>query len=151
MKEIELMKCDNTIFADEIVNKLNEAGIDARQHDETTDPAVGAYGPIVGIAIFVDEKDESRAKAIVKPIVEAREKDTEKMMIEDGDYKPASECQEKHQARLVVAGLLLVIIGFFILGMSNNIGLSGTLSIVSYVVIALGVIVILMAIIKKKI
>lgn len=150
MKEIELMKCDNTIFADEIVGKLNEAGIGARQHDETTDPAVGAYGPIVGIAIYVDEKDEERAKEIVKPIVEAREKDMEKMMTEGGDNKSASERQEKHQARLVVAGLLLFMIGFLILVMSKNLGQAGTLSIVSYVVIVLGVIVMLMAVIKKK-
>ena len=150
MKEIELMKCDNTIFADEIVGKLNEAGIGARQHDETTDPAVGAYGPIVGIAIYVDEKDEERAKEIVKPIVEAREKDMEKMMTEGGDNKSASERQEKHQARLVVAGLLLFMIGFLILVMSKNLGQAGTLSIVSYVVIVLGVIVMLMAVIKRR-
>lgn len=56
MKERELMKCDNTIFADEIVSKLNENGIEARVHDETQDTAVGAYGPIVGIAIFVSEQ-----------------------------------------------------------------------------------------------
>ena len=56
MKEILLIKCDTTIYADEITNLLIENNIVSRQHDEGQDQRPGAYGAITGIAIYVYEK-----------------------------------------------------------------------------------------------
>ena len=56
MKERLLIKCDTTIYADEITNLLIENNIVSRQHDEGQDQNPGAYGAITGIAIYVFEK-----------------------------------------------------------------------------------------------
>ena len=53
MKERLLIKCDTTIYADEITNLLIENNIVSRQHDEGQDQNPGAYGAITGIAIYV--------------------------------------------------------------------------------------------------
>ena len=47
MKEILLIKCDTTIYADEITNLLIENNIVSRQHDEGQDQRPGAYGVIL--------------------------------------------------------------------------------------------------------
>lgn len=44
MKERLLIKCDTTIYADEITNLLIENNIVSRQHDEGQDQNPGAYG-----------------------------------------------------------------------------------------------------------
>ena len=61
MKERLLIKCDTTIYADEITNLLIENNIVSRQHDEGQDQNPGAYGAITGIAIYVFEKDYEKA------------------------------------------------------------------------------------------
>ena len=43
MKERLLIKCDTTIYADEITNLLIENNIVSRQHDEGQDQNPGAY------------------------------------------------------------------------------------------------------------
>ena len=53
MKERLLIKCDTTIYADEITNLLIENNIVSRQHDEGQDQNPGAYGAITGIATLV--------------------------------------------------------------------------------------------------
>lgn len=68
MQERLLLKCENTICADEIVNLLNIHNIASRQHDESQDPRVGAYGALTGIAIYVFEKDYERAIDLVNPV-----------------------------------------------------------------------------------
>lgn len=74
MKEILLIKCDTTIYADEITNLLIENNIVSRQHDEGQDQRPGAYGAITGIAIYVYEKDYEKAVEITNPIVNSRNK-----------------------------------------------------------------------------
>ena len=66
MKERLLIKCDTTIYADEITNLLIENNIVSRQHDEGQDQNPGAYGAITGIAIYVFEKDYEKAVEIIK-------------------------------------------------------------------------------------
>ena len=116
--EIQLMKCDNTIFADEIVSKLNENGIEARVHDETQDTAVGAYGPIVGIAIFVSEQQYEQALALVKPIVEARDKAIEERLAENSGL--TNDRKEKHKAIIIVIVLFLIMLGTLLFVMSHE-------------------------------
>lgn len=72
LQEKLLMKCENTIFADEVAGALDAKGIASRQHDESQDATVGAYGAVTGIAIYVFEKDFEKARAVVEPIVKAR-------------------------------------------------------------------------------
>src|SRR5574344_32972 len=67
-----LIKCDSPLFADEVINVLAENKIASRLHDENSDPAVGAYGAIVGIAVFVYNKDYERAKQIIAPLIKER-------------------------------------------------------------------------------
>ena len=74
MKERLLIKCDTTIYADEITNLLIENNIVSRQHDEGQDQNPGAYGAITGIAIYVFEKDYEKAVEIINPIVDSRNK-----------------------------------------------------------------------------
>lgn len=62
MDERLLIKCENTIVADEVVELLHAHGIVSRQHDESQDPRIGAYGPLTGISIFVFERDNEQAK-----------------------------------------------------------------------------------------
>ena len=72
MDEKLLLKCENTIYADEIASLLYAHGIASRLHDERQDTAVGAYGGVTGVAIFVFKKDYDAALALVAPIMEAR-------------------------------------------------------------------------------
>jgi hypothetical protein len=120
MKERELMKCDNTIFADEIAGKLEEIGIEARMHDETQDTAVGAYGPNVGIAIFVPEEQYERAAALVRPIVEAREKAREERLAEENGADAADSRSEKIKALIVVIVIFLIVLAVFLFMLSHE-------------------------------
>ena len=72
MSEKLLLKCDTSIYADEIVSLLFANDIIARQHDESMDTVVGAYGAVTGIAIYVLAHEYDRAWALVSPVVEAR-------------------------------------------------------------------------------
>ena len=69
-KQKLLMKCDNTIFADEITDVLKENGIASRQRDERYDVASRQ----TGITIYVYTEDYEKAYAVVAPIIEARNK-----------------------------------------------------------------------------
>lgn len=72
MQEILLLKCENSIRADEIVNLLNSHYIVARQHDETQYLITGTSGPVSGIAIYVFERDYEKALSIIHPALEER-------------------------------------------------------------------------------
>jgi len=69
MNEKLLLKCENYIYANNIVAVLSSNNIVARLHDERQDQRVGAYGPITGIAVYVLEKDYDCALGIIEPIV----------------------------------------------------------------------------------
>lgn len=70
---VEIAKCDNTVYADEIKEKLAAEGIVCLVHDENEDTVVGAYGGTTGISIRVYEEDAERARNIVSGIRERRE------------------------------------------------------------------------------
>lgn len=69
-----LLKCDNSIFADEIEDLLNASGIVSRRHDERDDPYPGAYGAVLGIAVFVYADDYEKACRIIEPVLSERRK-----------------------------------------------------------------------------
>lgn len=69
MKEILLCNCPNGIVADNVISMLDVNGIVFRQHDETMDQRVGSYGPSPGIAIYVLEKDYTKARELVEPVI----------------------------------------------------------------------------------
>src|SRR3712207_3834735 len=68
-----LMKCDNPVYADEVVAKLAEAGIAASQHDDGLDPSLGSLEGHLGIGIRVFAKDYDRAREVADAIVKERE------------------------------------------------------------------------------
>lgn len=72
MKERLLIKCDTSIYTDEITNLLIENNIVSRWHDEEQAQRPGAYGAITGIAIYVFEKDYEKAVETINPIVDSR-------------------------------------------------------------------------------
>lgn len=72
MQERLLLKCDNSIYADEITELLRTHQIVSRQHDETQDLQPGAYGAVTGIAIYVFEKDYAKAQEVVAPVLAER-------------------------------------------------------------------------------
>ena len=55
MNDVLLFRCSSSIEAVNITNILEVNEIAFRQHDETMDQRVGAYGPNPGIAIYVAE------------------------------------------------------------------------------------------------
>ena len=74
MNERLLCKCPNNIVAHKVVSILTNDDIVFRQHDETNDPRIGAYGPTPGIAIYVFEKDYQKAQMLIEPIVNSSTK-----------------------------------------------------------------------------
>ena len=70
---VEIAKCDNTVYADEIKEKLGAEGIVCLVHDENEDTVVGAYGGTTGISIRVYEEDAEKARDIVKGVRDSRE------------------------------------------------------------------------------
>ena len=72
MREKLLLKCENSIYADEVENLLRTHGIASRCHDESQDTRTGAYGPLTGIAIYVFEKDYDKARSLICPVLEQR-------------------------------------------------------------------------------
>lgn len=75
MKELKtIIKCDNTLIAEEIRDALLKENISCMIHDETMDTAAGAYGALPGIAIKVYEENEQKAKDIISHIMEERKK-----------------------------------------------------------------------------
>ena len=65
-----LIKCDNTIFADEIKTALEENGIASRQHDDCCD----SVRRQIGITIFVYAEDYDKACDVIAPIISERNK-----------------------------------------------------------------------------
>lgn len=72
MREKLLLKCENSIYADEVENLLRTNNIASRRHDESQDTRTGAYGPLTGIAIYVFEKDYDKARSLICPVLEER-------------------------------------------------------------------------------
>ena len=128
MKELKtIIKCDNTLIAEEIRDALLEENISCMIHDETMDTAAGAYGALPGIAIKVYEENEQKAKNIINHIM------TERKKASVWCPKCGSENIEKtalhhiniHRWKLVIIQMAIVwIIYFMLLFYINETGIS---------------------------
>ena len=128
MKEILLIKCDTTIYADEITNLLIENNIVSRQHDEGQDQRPGAYGAITGIAIYVYEKDYEKAVEITNPIVNSRNK-SHVWCPKCGSYNvSAIYVSNKYGTAISLLCIFLVLIPGLYIVWANDFGLRSTIA-----------------------
>ena len=71
MDERLLIKCDSSIYADNISSVLKANNITVRKHvDESTDRRTGTHGPDSGTALYVTDKDYEKALEIIAPIAD---------------------------------------------------------------------------------
>ena len=71
MDERLLIKCDSSIYADNISSVLEANNITVRRHvDESTDRRTGTHGPDSGTALYVTDKDYEKALEIIAPIAD---------------------------------------------------------------------------------
>ena len=135
MKEILLIKCDTTIYADEITNLLIENNIVSRQHDEGQDQRPGAYGAITGIAIYVYEKDYEKAVEISNPIVNSRNI-SHVWCPKCGSYNvSAIYVSNKYGTAISLLCIFLVLIPGLYIVWANDFGLRSTIA--DYIVLSM--------------
>lgn len=134
MKEILLIKCDTTIYADEITNLLIENNIVSRQHDEGQDQRPGAYGAITGIAIYVYEKDYEKAVEITNPIVNSRNK-SHVWCPKCGSYNVSAIYGNKYGTAISLLCIFLVLIPGLYIVWANDFGLRSTIA--DYIVLSM--------------
>ena len=71
MDERLLIKCDSSIYADNISSVLEANNVTVRRHDdESTDRQTGAHGTDSGTALYVPDKDYEKALEIIAPIAD---------------------------------------------------------------------------------
>ncbi len=137
METIRIIKCDNPVYADAIIQRLVDNNIAALSHDETLDPAVGSYGGTTGIAIRVYEKDEVRAREIVDQMEAERKVDVtwcpkcESTDLEFHEVKPKpfSWIRTIFGSILVIYGLTSYVSMFFNLDLISS-SMSATLQFI---------------------
>ncbi len=128
MNEKLLIKCDTTIFADEITDLLVENNIVSRQHDEGQDQRPGAYGPITGIAIYVFEKDYEKAVEIINLIVDKRNK-SHIWCPKCGSYNvSAIAVSNKYGTAITLLCIFLILIPGIYLVWANDFSLRSTIA-----------------------
>lgn len=107
-----LMKCDNPVYADEVIGKLAEAGIAASQHDNGMDPSLGSLQGQLGIGIRVFEKDYDRAREVVDQIVKGRVTSaTWCPLCGSDEVEKLAAKRRRLSAKRLLRALLLVLIG----------------------------------------
>lgn len=121
MDERLLIKCENTIVADEVVELLHAHGIVSRQHDESQDPRIGAYGPLTGISIFVFERDYELAKTLVAPVW--KEKNAVRPFCPKCGSENTVPVVRRSVAGLIVLSVLLVVVPAVYIGLPKELGL----------------------------
>ena len=71
MDERLLIKCDSSIYADNISSVLEANNITVRRHvDESTDRRTGTHDPDSVTALYVPDKDYEKALEIIAPIAD---------------------------------------------------------------------------------
>ena len=140
-----LLKCDNTIFADEIVGVLEANGIVSRQHDESMDTVVGAYGAVTGIAFYVFEDDYDRARELIDPIVKARNK-VRPICPKCGSEEVAPIARKRNDATaLTIISILLLLIPGLYIAMPAQLGLRSHLGDIAALMMTVAAFVILIS------
>lgn len=139
MHEILLLKCKNSICADEIVNLLNAHNIAFRQHDESQDPRAGAYGPVTGIAIYVFTKDYEKALDIINPVL--KEMNNSSMFCPKCGSEDVTPIIRNHDYGTILSllCLFLILIPVLYIALANEFGLKSSIgSIIALVMLSLG-------------
>ena len=140
-----LLKCDNTIFADEIVGVLEANGIVSRQHDESMDTVVGAYGAVTGIAFYVFEDDYERARELIDPIVKARNK-VHPICPKCGSEEVVPIARKRNDATaLTIVSLFLLLIPGLYIGLPVQLGLRSRLADIAALMMTVAAFVILIS------
>lgn len=141
MREVLLLRCENTIQADEIVAILDSNGIVSRLQDETPYPIVGAYASVSGISVYVFEKDYKSAIEIISPIVGERKKEhpmCPKCGSEDVNY--IGRGRDFSTAIAVCSILFLLIPGLYV-GISPDLGFRSPLAdIIALVMVVVSIV-----------
>ncbi|MCX4336459.1 DUF2007 domain-containing protein [uncultured Bacteroides sp.] len=109
MNERLLCKCPNNIVAHKVVSILTNDDIVFRQHDETNDPRIGAYGPTPGIAIYVFEKDYEKAQMLIEPIVNSSTKSIKPFCPKCGSEDTSRIEKNKFMIPLLILSIVLFI------------------------------------------
>ena len=140
-----LIKCDNTVFADEIQTALTDSGIASRQHEECYDTASRQ----IGITIFVYSDDYDKASAVIAPIIEARNKVTPmcpKCGSEDVGYIPANS---KHVNTVSILCIFCFLLPGIYVGLPKQMMIhNDILDIIAAVVAIIGVV--MLVVISRK-
>lgn len=139
MDERLLIKCENTIVADEVVELLHAHGIVSRQHDESQDPRIGAYGPLTGISIFVFERDYEQAKTLVASVW--KEKNAVRPFCPKCGSENTVPLVRRSVAGLIVLSVLLVVVPAVYIGLPKGLGLrSGVADYVALFMAIMGIV-----------
>ncbi len=140
MHEILLLKCKNSICADEIVDLLNAHNIALRQHDESQDPRAGAYGPVTGIAIYVFAKDYEKALGIINPTLkDMNNSSTFCPKCGSEDVMPIIRNHDYGTILSLLCLFLLLIPILYLLVFANEFGLKSPIgNIIALVMVSLG-------------
>ena len=130
-----LIKCANSIYADDVTESLLEQDIDSRQQHEETNSK--AHGPLDDIDIYVSDDDYKRACEILTEEV-GSERNTKSII-----WCPACQSEEvipitpyKHRKTMRIVGHFCLIISFFYLILSQRFSLRSTPMIIFITAIA---------------
>lgn len=107
MNDVLLYRCSSSIEAVNMTNVLEVNGIAYRQHDETMDQRVGAYGPNPGIAIYVAEEDYCKAKELIDFVLPRPTESTSPFCPRCGSEETVSQPRSKYATPLIILSILL--------------------------------------------
>lgn len=120
-----LIKCANSIYADDVIDALREQDIDSRQQYEETNSKT--HGPLYDIDIYVSDEDYERACEILTEEV-GSERNTKSIV-----WCPACHSEKvvpitpyKHRKTMRIVGYFCLIISFFYLILSQRFALRST-------------------------
>lgn len=107
MNDVLLFRCSSGIEAVNITNILEVNEIAFRQHDETMDQRVGAYGPNPGIAIYVAEEDYQKAMALIDAVLPRSSGSTSPICPRCGSEETIAQPRSKYATPLIILSILL--------------------------------------------
>ena len=135
-----LIKCDNSIFADEITDALKENGIASRQRDERCDVLMRQ----TGIAVYVYTEDYEKASEVIAPIIEERNKFTPMCPKCGSEDVVRIAVNNKHYSLKAVLSIVFILISaVYFLSSKDMLLHNDILDIVAWALLIIGVILML--------
>ena len=140
MDERLLIKCDSSIYADNISSVLEANNITVRRHnDESTDRRTGTHGPDSSTALYVPDKDYEKALEIIAPIAD-RMHDAIPFCPKCGSDNVTSIAPFRYTSAVIIASVILGLGSGFYPWWSLQLGIqSGTGSIIAGVFLLLAI------------